>query len=285
MSIIVFQHSKYQNLYMKITDADYFLPIIEAQIAFKEFSTGRNKPLPVRGICQKTFQKNDYVVKFKNSAEMTVEASCRELLGSFIAMELGLSVPKPVLVSITHDFTQLLKGKSSYVVANNSKGLNFGCVFENGYYDILRNQSLSDAQKNQVNYIFPFDVFISNADRRIDKPNLLTNGNNIMIFDHELAFGFIFDIFKNTTPWAIRPQDKDWIQNHFFFPYLKNKFPDFTIFVGNLTLLDDSFWEKAFLLIPDEWKTEQLHEIKSYLQALITRKDVFLQELQNVLFR
>ncbi len=270
---------------MKITDTDYFLPIIEAVIAFEEFSTGRNKPLPIRGFCHKTFKKDDYVVKFKSSPEMTVEASCRELLGSFIAMELGLSVPKPVLINISHDFIQLLKEKPNFDVANNSIGLNFGCVFERGYYEILRNQHLSDTQKNQVSHIFAFDVFISNADRRMDKPNLLTNGNNVMIFDHELAFGFVFDIFKNTNPWIIRPQDKDWIQNHFFFPYLKNKFPNFTVFVGQLTLLDDSFWERAFLLIPDEWKTEQLNEIKSYLQALITRKDVFLQALQNVLFR
>jgi hypothetical protein len=270
---------------MKITDTNYFLPIIEALLPYDEFSTGRNKPLPVRGFCQKTFEKEDYVVKFKNSAEMTVEASCRELMGSFIAMELGLFVPKPALVNISPDFALMLKGKSNYIVANNSVGLNFGCVFERGYYDILRNQSLSDSQKNQVNHIFPFDVFVSNADRRIDKPNLLTNGNNIMIIDHELAFGFVFDIFKNINPWTIRPQDKDWIQNHFFFPYLKNKFPDFTIFVGKLALLNDSFWEKAFSLIPNEWKTEQLNEIKTYLQTLITRKDVFLQELQNVLFK
>jgi hypothetical protein len=38
-------------------------------------------------------------------------------------------------------------------------------------------------------------------------------------------------------------------------------------------------------LIPNEWKTEQLNEIKTYLQTLIARKDVFLQELQNVLFK
>ena len=270
---------------MKITDTDYFLPIIEALLPYNEFSTGSNKPLPIRGICQKTFKKNDYVVKFKNSAEMTVEATCRELLGSFIAMELGLFVPQPVLVNISNDFAVLLKEKPNYVATNNSLGLNFGTMFESGYYEILRNQHLSDVQKNQVNQIFPFDVFVSNADRRIDKPNLLTNGSNIMIIDHELAFRFVFDIFKNISPWTIRPQDKDWIQNHFFFPYLKNKFPDFTVFVGKLTLLDDSFWDKAFSLIPKEWQTQQLKEIKIYLQTLISRKDLFLQELQNVLFK
>jgi hypothetical protein len=269
----------------KITDYNYFLPTIEALIPDKIFASGRNKPLLIRGLCRKKQVKSDYVVKFRNSQEMSIEASCRELLASFMAMQIELPVPTPVLVNISTEFIQTLKGQPSYDNASNSIGLNFGCEFMVGYFEIIRNQSLTENQKNQVVRIFPFDIFISNPDRRIDKPNLLTDGNNILIFDHELAFGFVFDIFKNKAPWHFRPQDKEWIQNHFFFPYLKNKFPDFSIFIGQLALLDDFFWEKALSFIPEVWKTEQVLEIKTYLQMLITNKDVFLQELQNVLFK
>jgi hypothetical protein len=66
---------------------------------------------------------------------------------------------------------------------------------------------------------------------------------------------------------------------------LKNKFPDFSILVNKLTRLDDIFWDKAFSLIPDEWKTDEFEEIKSHSQAIITHKDTFLQSLKNVLFK
>jgi hypothetical protein len=270
----------------KITDYDYSLPVIEAQDEYKTLSGGRNKPLLFRGVCQNTYKKGDYVVKFRNSKEMSNEASARELLASFIALQLELLIPPPVLVNISYGFVQTIKGKDSYIDANNSIGVNFGCKFIPGNIDVIHNQVLTENQRNQANQIFPFDVFISNSDRRNDKPNLLMDDSgNIFIFDHELAFGFVFDIFKNKTPWEFRPQDKDWIKNHFFYSYLKNRFPDFTILVNKLTQLDDGFWDKAFAFIPKEWQTEQLDEIKNYCQALIANKDLFLQELKNVLFK
>ncbi len=269
----------------KITDYDYSLPIIEAQDDIKTLSAGRNKPLLLRGMCQNTFEKDDYVVKFKNSKEMSIESSARELLASFIALQLELSVPTPVLINISDGFVKTMKGKESYIDALNSIGINFGCRFMAGYTDVVKNQTFTENQKSQLNEIFPFDIFISNSDRRIDKPNLLTDGSNILIFDHELAFGFVFDIFKNKTPWEFRPQDKEWIKNHFLYPYLKNKFPDFSILINKLTRIDDVFWNKAFSLIPQDWNTQQLIEIKGYTESLIIHKDLFLQELKNILFK
>ncbi len=269
----------------KITDYDFFLPIIEAQIPHKTFSAGRNKLLLLRGVCQNTQAKGDYVMKFRNSQAMGVKASARELLASFIAMQLDLSVPNPVLIKINQAFVQTLQGNDSYINAGDSLDLNVGYKYMEGYFDLIRNQPISDVQRLQINQIFPFDIFISNVVRRTENLNLLTDGSSLLIFDHQSAFDFLSESYKNKTPWEFRPQDRDWIRNHLFFPYLKNKFPDFSILVNKLSRLDDNFWKKVFSLIPDEWETEELEEIKTHLQAIITHKDLFLQSLKNVLFK
>lgn len=250
----------------KITDYDYSLPIIEALIA----NETTNNQLLIRGINLENQIKGDYIVNDN-------QAVCRELLASFMASELDLNVPPPSIIKVNSELSTTLKHDVS--------DLNFGTEYQSGHYGIIRNQSLSEFQKLQLNQIFPFDIFISNIARRTENPNLLTDGNNLLIFNHQTAFDFLNDGYKNKTPWEFRPQDMDWIKSHVFFPYLKNKFPDFSILVNKLTRLDDNFWNKAFSLIPDEWKTDELEEIKSHSQVIIANKDSFLQSLKNVLFK
>ena len=250
----------------KITDYDYSLPIIEALMADKT----SNNQLLIRGINYGTQIKGDYILSDNSSFS-------HELLASFMASELDLNVPSPVLIKVSSELSKTFKHDVS--------DLNFGTEYKSGYYGIIRNQSLSEFQRLQINQIFPFDIFISNVARRTEHPNLLTDGNNLFIFNHQNAFDFLNDGYKNKTPWEFRPQDQDWIKSHLFFPYLKNKFPDFSILVNKLVRLDDIFWNKAFLLIPDEWKTDELEEIKSHSQAIIANKESFLQSLKNVLFK
>jgi hypothetical protein len=269
----------------KITDYDFSLPIIEALIPHKTSSKGQNKAFLISGVCQNTHVKDDYVVKFWNSQAMSVEASCREMLASFMALQLDLPVSVPSLVNISPPFVETLKGQESYINASESLGLNVGSQYSEGYFELIKNQTLSDSQRLQMNQIFPFDIFISNVVRKAESPNLLTDGSSLLMFNHQSAFDFMGDGYKNKTPWEFRPQDIDWIRNHLFFPYLKNKFPDFSILVNKLSQLDDRFWQKAFSLIPNEWKTDELEEIKTHSQAIIAHKDLFLQSLKNVLFK
>ena len=250
----------------KITDYDYSLPIIEALITDKT----SNNQLLIRGINLENQIKGDY---FVNNSQV----AGRELLASFIASELDINVPPPALIKVDTELSKTFKF--------NISDLNFGTEYKPGYIEIIRNQPFLEFQRLQINQIFPFDIFISNVARRTENPNLLTDGNNFFGVNHQAAFDFLNDGCKNRTPWEFRPQDKDWVKNHVFFPYLKNKFPDFSILVNKLTQLDDNFWDKALSLIPHEWKTDELEEIKSHSQAIIANKDNFLQSLKNILFK
>ncbi len=58
---------------LKITDTDYFLPTVEAINGIRLLSTGTTQPMLIRGICNKTYEKSDYVVKYYNAPRMSIE--------------------------------------------------------------------------------------------------------------------------------------------------------------------------------------------------------------------
>jgi hypothetical protein len=96
-----------------------------------------------------------------------------------------------------------------------------------GYDTILPGQGLNNHQLPFAQTIFAFDVFIQNTDRTNNKPNMMTNGYEMVIYDHELAFGFIFDLFTNPQPWVIRNVDLEWINKHVLLSRIKGKDFDF----------------------------------------------------------
>ncbi|HPE56703.1 MAG TPA: hypothetical protein P5514_16035 [Bacteroidales bacterium] len=268
----------------KITDKDYTLPVIKALQGIKLFESGTTQPMLIRGINTVTYEKSDFIVKYIGSPRMSPESSCRELTAAFLAMELGLNVAEPAVIEVSQEFTDAIRGKQGYPFAINSIGLNFGSKFLGyGFIELLRNQELNDDQYKQAVQIFAFDLLISNADRNNRKQNLLTDGKEIAIFDHEMAFGFVMDIIKNPTPWIFSTIEKTWIKEHFFYPLLKQNEHNFDNFVQSFAVINEVFWDKATALIPNEWITDQFDEIKQTLTKIIEHKATFLDELKKVL--
>jgi len=131
-------------------------------------------------------------------------------------MELPVTVP--AFMSITIESLSILEGEE-YATVKRSLGLNFGTKYVDKFLTCGVNQRLPDFLLDMGWQIFAFDVLIQNADRSHDAPkkqNMLTNGKELLIFDHELAFGFVFDLpfNRNKEPWIIRHLDKLWIEKH-----------------------------------------------------------------------
>jgi hypothetical protein len=267
----------------KITDQDYFLPEIALVAKKNEVLSGTTEPMIIRGICKKTFVKSDYVVKFKNGPRMSHLSLCNELVASFLAMELDLNVAQPAIIKIDQAFVDSLKGHRSYLNASKSLGLNFCCKYVTGYNQFNPEYKLSPVQKLKAYHIFSFDIFISNVDRRVDKPNMITDGEDIVIFDHELAFSFIYTIIQNPVPWLIPASEMHWIKNHYFYESLRGNEHSFDLFVDKLTTLDDNFWRKLYQLVPDEWQGEHIDKIKNNLSLLVQNRSIFKEELKKIL--
>lgn len=270
----------------KLTDASYYLPIIQALEAGKTLNSGRTKPMIVRGVCTQDGQKGEYVVKFNGSEEMYPGACLNELLASLIAMELDFLVPEPVIINITLEFVETMRHKhDNYLMATKSIGFNFGSTLNLGFQEVVPGQTLGYELKAKLPELFALDVFLGNTDRRIDKPNFLSNGKDFLIYDHEMAFSFtrVLPFARNPSPWLIVDSDKLWLSNNYCFNQLKRNNFDFSNFATRLNVIDKSFWEKAESIIPAEWQNDHFDSIRGYLNKIVEMKNEFASELNRIL--
>ncbi|MCD6019867.1 MAG: hypothetical protein K0S53_2988 [Bacteroidetes bacterium] len=258
---------------------------IEALVGIKVMEDGANKPLVVRGVIKSTGEKDDFLVKLNTSERMHPGARCFEYLGACMAKELDLSPAEPVIIEITTEFIEASIGKPWWKMAKESLGLNYGCYFVEGGRNFANGESLTAAQYKEAQSIFAFDIFASNSDRNNLKQNMVTDGENILIFDHELAFGFIFDLFSgnNTTPWIITERDREWVEKHYFYPHLKGNVIEFEGFVNKFVNLDAGFWTKVDGNLPHLWKVQHIETIKNRTQAFVENKELFIEQLKSIL--
>jgi hypothetical protein len=219
------------------------------------------------------------------SERMRPASAAYELLGAFIAWMWDIKVVSPVLIDITSDFVETLKGQEIYQKAVKSIGLTYGSIYEPNFETIPNFKKLTYAEIEAAKKIFSFDIFIGNADRRLQKPNCMSNGETIVVYDHELAFSFLQILFSNPEPWQIRLSDRvDWIEKMFFYSKLKGQNIDYDETVRILNTINNDFWDKAFSLIPSEWTVhDDLNKIKSYLSLIVANRGNFVNNINVIL--
>jgi hypothetical protein len=268
----------------KITDTNFYLPEVYPVIYHQNFINSANKPLLITGVEKQNGAKDDFVVKLRSAERMSSEAFMRELLGAFIALELEIAVVKPVIIDVGEEFLELLKGHDCWVIAGKSIGYNYGSQYIRGYNAPVLNQTLSDKLLPFAQNIFAFDLLIQNMDRTEAKPNMLTNGEEIVILDHEIAFGFVFDFLLKGSPGEFSDSDHHWIGNHCLLSLIKGKSFDFENFSVKLERLNDDFWNKAWEFTPDDWKNkDQFDKIKNFISGVRDNRNIFIQELKKIM--
>lgn len=269
------------------SDPNYRLPQIQALMSFDIMDTGTTQPMGVRGVDTETGTRGQYVVKFHNANRMTPKSSCREFLGAWMAKELGIKVVEPVLINISPEFVNTLKGKNGFRAAQQSIGPNFGSVYEAGFTILpVRNFRLDKEFIDLARMIFMFDMLISNADRGAGKPNVLGNGQDILLLDHELAFSFmdLLSLSRNKTPWIIGFSEAEMYKSHYFYPILKDEEHEFTEQVERLDCFTNSlFWSKVSETLPQGWQYNELTEIQTHVTSIVNNKYVFAEQLTKIL--
>lgn len=273
---------------LKITERDYTLPQVQALLGVEVLSTGSTEPMLIRGVDMDSGLRNRYVVKFMGSPRMNNISACHELLGSWIGKQLGLNVAEPAIIHVGDTFVQTMQGRNGFLNARNSIGINYGCIYYEGYAELVSGKALlSNQLLEQAQDIFAFDIFISNSDRGAGKPNVLSNGEIFLLYDHELAFSFVMllPFLRSKTPWILGENERELIEKHHFFPYLRLSAIDFNEFTSRFLALDDYFWTRVNEFIPPGWFGNHLYEIRSYLDAIIEHKETFAEELAKTLLR
>jgi hypothetical protein len=224
----------------------------------------------------------DFVVKLLGGVERGTIGMASELVASLLAAYFDIATPEPALVSIDDALAELiaLNQPSKSRKIRKSIGINFGSR-------LLRGASAWPTDKgippgvmwNAAVNIFAFDALIQNPDRRFDNQNLLALGDQIFVFDHELAFSFINLIGKPRSPWRL--DRDDYLGNHVFFRVLKGHEVDLAVFTKLLSALRDSALPAILAQVPIEWNNSSVGKIDEHLRALAGKSAEFAEEIRR----
>lgn len=270
---------------LKITNESYTLPRVHATEWRELFDSGTTGPMLILGIDQDTGIKDSYILKPSSSPRMYPGAICKEFLGAWTGIELGLNVFEPNVITISPEFAETLKGEEHYSSMIKSIGLNFGTKYLPGCRKIPSNLVLTNSQTERAEQIITFDMFISNADRGAGNDNLLMHETDLYVFDHELAFSYLLELpfLRNPTPWVFQDRELDLLHKHFLYTRLRNTKINISEFIERFTMLGDDFWSRAKNLLPEQWISEDFDTIKNYLTLITENRAIFAKELSNAL--
>jgi hypothetical protein len=266
---------------MLFSDPAYRLPQIEALRPGHILTSGTTLPMILDGVDRNTYERGQYVIKFWNANRMSKASSARELIASWIALELELPVVEPVIIHVSQAFVDTLYGRDGYKAASQSLGENFGSTYRPGFEEILMGQKFNNQMEEIALRIYAFDLLITNPDRGHQKNNVNTNGTDFLIFDHELAFSYIsmLPFLRSKSPWIFSENDRELYSKHVFYKYLKGEERDFSYFSQDLEKLNDSFWQKAYDCLLPSWRSSEFDEIRNYLTEIVLNKEKFADQL------
>ncbi|OGL42577.1 MAG: hypothetical protein A2161_05220 [Candidatus Schekmanbacteria bacterium RBG_13_48_7] len=174
-----------------------------------------------------------------------------------------------------------MSDKSISQEISKSSGLNFGTFFQVGLYPVTKGSKLILKYLDQATLIIAFDALIENVDRRQEDPNLLfsENTSDFIVYDHELAFSFVYQIGTNSINWGNR---YEFIRQHIFFPAIKGKILDFSDFTNKLKNLDNKKIE-SILELPNEFECPHVNKIFNHLIDVRENCNNFKKGLKEVL--
>jgi hypothetical protein len=224
---------------------------------------------------------DDYVVKLRGGLDRGERGLVCELVASRLASYFGMAVPEPALVLIDADFAELVAAAEPQdaKLLRNSIGLNFGSRLLSDATAWPVDKWIPDAMWQAAVSIFAFDALIQNPDRRYRNQNLFTRGNDIFIYDHELAFGFLEAILPSGSPWRLEGQQ--YLTEHVFYRQLKKKPIDLDGFTSALAALPGASLDAVLAEVPSAWNNERLSEIDQHLRTVAGRAGELAEEIRR----
>jgi hypothetical protein len=224
----------------------------------------------------------DYVVKIRGGMERGATALAAELVASRLASYFGIPVPAPSLVVIEKEFADLVAAThpSHAKRMRESVGLNFGSRQLNDVTTWPVDRTVPDAMWTTAVSTFAFDALIQNPDRKFSpNPNLFSRGDQIFLYDHELAFSFIEDLLPSEKPWLL--DQCSYLSEHVFYSRLRRKDINLTGFSALLAALPNAALPAILTEVPAEWNNGSLSKINQHLLSVAGESAAFADEIRR----
>lgn len=259
------------------------IPRLKAVSVLKVLAQGRTKPCLI--LAHEDEDKQfEVVVKWRAAMELKASGLVCELIAALLADDFDLPVPKPYVVDVEQGFHAVIGTPEVSKLAENSVGLNFGSQrLPPGFGTWAREKPIPALLRPTAAEIFAFDVLIQNPDRRQVNPNLLTNGEEMYLCDHEQAFSFLAGVIGGQPPWT--GKGTDFLRNHVFFQQLKGVIHDLDRLRGALGALTDTRLNEYLDAVPNEWRSNNsaADRIVDYLQQARQNRDALFAVITHLL--
>lgn len=217
-----------------------------------------------------------FIVKAMGNPHVEPFSLFNEVVGNMLAKRLGLNTPDPALIRITPEFAKsaaMILTRYGFAI---SPGIASGAAYLGSglippTFGVLPTDSLE-----QIALIYAFDLVMQNPDRRSEKPNCTFQRGNLIAFDFELCFSFVFAIG--------RPDPCDFIRHgicekHLFRGFLSKRSVDWKPFLHSLEGLSDSEIDAMINAVPLEWRgfSGQVAEHLRFMREQPSRIELELQ--------
>ncbi len=254
----------------------------------KAVSSGRTKPgiftcVPDDG------GEVELVVKLAAGCETKERSLVAEAIAAMMAADLDLPVPEPFVVMIEAELAATIPDAEIRERARKSVGWNFGSKkLPPGFATSPTDRPVPAVLVSTAAEILAFDIFIGNPDRTVANPNCLTNGRELAIYDHELAF-----FFEGTIGWrppwetgSIKlPKGLPPRMRHVFLEEIRGRECDWRRLSGAFDMLTENRLEAYRAALPEQWLGDgrAVDGILGYLAALKQNVDAAIKQLNDAL--
>lgn len=196
----------------------------------------------------------EVVAKFSGGCDEGNVNLAREVIAACLAGDLGLPVPEPFLIDISADWAATIPDATRRAKVLKSSPVAFGSRVVTRQFGVWSSGNvISDTMLTTAASIFIFDAIIQNPDRRSDNPNCLVRGEELRIFDHELAFSHGL-VIGWQPPWVLGGlKSMETNGNHIFRRGLKGRIVDYSPIRARWTDLSDNKIKDYLTALPSEW--------------------------------
>jgi len=251
----------------------------------RRMTSGRTNPCLLSCINYRN-EDVEVIAKFSGGCDRGEVSLITEAITAMLGIDLGLPIPAPFLVAVDQDFIDIINDEIIQQQINRSIHIGFGSKkLPNGYSNWIMSEDIPTNIRQEAANIIAFDGIVQNPDRRPENTNCLSNGKNLAIFDHDLAF-IIEGIIGWRPPWNVGSLDNLInAQNHIFFNKIRGKPVNFEGFRESWSEITDERLQDYLRALPTEWLSDlnTPNSILSYISDVRDHIDKILVEVERLL--
>ena len=214
---------------------------------------GNGKTKPAILACEQGDASIEVVAKLAAGCEQAETSLAMEVVSAMLAGDLAIPIPEPFFLRLDSAFVDAIPDREWAEMARHGPSIAFGSRLLPSAYSawVSGTVPVGNMTATAANILL-FDAVIENPDRRAVNPNCLVRGDEIRVFDHELAFPVM--LIGASKPWVLGAlQFMEQPGMHIFRDALRGREIDWQPIIDRWRGLSDGQLDDYETVLPPEW--------------------------------